>query len=55
MMKMPKTTILWLALALLICCSHHPRSALDLDKLLTFYRAPGYETLVDEHIIDFEI
>jgi hypothetical protein len=31
------------------------RSTLDLDDLLTFYRSPGYETLVDEHIIDFEI
>ena len=31
------------------------RSALGLDHPLTFYRSPGYETLVDEHIIDLKI
>jgi len=31
------------------------RDVLDLDSLLEFYRAPGYETFVDDHIVGFEI
>ena len=31
------------------------RNVLDLGSLLEFYRAPGYETFVDDHIIGFEI